>query len=98
MCSQPTGKSAGCSTIFASCAAEAGDTDGDAAAVFDDDGKLPDAVEVVVLEDELLRRRAVHAAEHGDPDAVRDADDDLMCVGYEDLIKRLAEEAEDYMH
>ncbi len=43
-------------------------------------------------------RRAVHAAEHGDPDAVRDADDDLMCVGYEDLIKRLAEEAEDYMH
>jgi hypothetical protein len=42
-------------------------------------------------------RRAVHAAEHGDPDAVRDADDDLMCVGYEDLTKRLAEEAEDYM-
>jgi hypothetical protein len=54
MCVQPAGKSAGCSTIFASdCAA--GDADGDPAALLDGEVTLLTAVDAVPLDDELLQ-------------------------------------------
>jgi hypothetical protein len=54
MCVQPGGKSEGCSTILAS-DCDAGDANGDAAALFDGDPTLLTRVDAVPLGDELLQ-------------------------------------------